>query len=141
MGNYITKQDILEQLPEESLTQLTDDEGIGSVNDTRVDAAIEDAEGEADGYLAVRYTTPLSPVPAIIKKFAVDIAVYNLFARRDVVPEMREKRYDNAIKFLSNVSKGVVLLGDDAPAETGTGNTIEFKNQDRVFSRDNLKGF
>ncbi len=139
MGVYITKTDILEQLPAEFLIQLTDDEGIGAVNDDRVNAAIEGAEGEADGYLSTRYTVPLTPVPAVVKKFCADIAVYNLFSRRDAMPEEREKRYENAVKFFGNVSRGIVSLGAETPPPTNSG--PEFSGPDRVFTKDKLEDF
>lgn len=141
MGNYIVKADILEQLPEDTLIQLTDDENLGTVNDARVDAAINDAEGEADGYLSTRYTVPLSPAPASIKKFTADIAIYNLFGRRDTVPPDREKRYENAIKFLVNVSKGIVTLGAQEPEPTTTAGSVEFTSNERTFTRSKLEGF
>lgn len=141
MGVYITKTDILEQLPAEFLVQLTDDESIGAVNDGRVDAAIDDAEGEADGYLSTRYPTPLSPVPAVVKKFTADIAVYNLFSRRDTVPPDREKRYENAVKFFSGVSKGLVSLGASTPEPANQNNGTELTGEGRVFTRDKMEGF
>ncbi|MBI5328857.1 MAG: DUF1320 domain-containing protein [Deltaproteobacteria bacterium] len=140
MGNYITKTDIIEQLAEESLMQLTDDEGIGSVNDVRVDAAIEDSEGEVDGYLSVRYACPISPTPKIIKKCAVDIAIYNLYARRDTANEEREKRYKNAVRFLENASKGVVTLGADAPIREDSAR-VSIESADRLWTRKDLDNY
>lgn len=140
MGVYITKADIIEQLPEAELIQLTDDEGTGANVDARVNAAIEDAEGEVDGYLSTRYTTPLSPAPKIIKKLSADIAIYNLYARRQGATEDRLRRYQNAIKFLENVSKGVVMLGADAPAPADEG-TVSVRGAERVFTRERLEGF
>lgn len=143
MAGYITKDDILDCLPLEFLIQLTDDESTGAVDDAKVSAAIEDAEGEADGYLATRYLTPLSPVPAAVKKFVTDIAVYNLYGRRDTVPPDREKRYDNAVKFFSNVSKGTVSLGAETPQPTVTNEqlTAETEVNERVFTRKDMSGF
>lgn len=141
MGNYIVKADVLEQLPEETLVQLTDDEGIGAVNDTRVNAAIDDAEGEADGYLSTRYSVPLSPVPGVVKKFCADIAIYNLFSRRDTMPPEREKRYENAVKFLSNAAKGLVSLGANAPEPSSSANGADIESSARTFSRDKMEGF
>lgn len=141
MGAYITKTDIIEQLPLESLIQLTDDDGIGVVNDARVDAAIADAEGEADGYLSTAYTVPLSPVSGVVKKFCVDIAIYNLFSRRDAMPPEREKRYENAVKFFSNAAKGLVSLGANAPEPSSSTFTTDIESSERTFSRDKMEGF
>lgn len=139
MGNYITKADILEQLPEDLLRQLTDDENLGAVNEARVTAAVEDAEGEADGYLAARYSTPLSPVPQAVRKFTADIAIYNLCSRGDSMPPEREKRYENAVKYFLNVSKGLVSLGAETPKPSVNG--VDFTGNSRNFTRKKLEDF
>lgn len=141
MGNYITKADIIEQLPELFLTQLTDDEGLGITNETRVNAAIDDAEGEADGYLSARYVTPLSPVPNAVQKFTADIAIYNLFSRKDQVPPDREKRYESAVKFFANASKGIVNLGAAKPEPSNSPGGVEISGNTRRLTRDKMEGF
>jgi phage gp36-like protein len=139
---YCAKGDILDLLEEQLLTQLTDDEGAGVVNDARVDKAIDDACGEIDGYLGARYPLPLATTPAIVRKCAVDIAIYNLFSRTVGAPEERRARYKDAVAILVNVSKGIISLGigdpdgtpkpSEAPRMTGSGS---------VFGRDGMKGF
>jgi len=139
---YCAKADILDLLEEQKLAQLTDDENTGVVNDARVDKAIADACGEIDGYLGARYPLPLAVTPAVVRKCAVDIAVYNLFSRTIGAPEERRDRYKDAVAILVNISKGVISLGgadpdgtpkpSEAPRMSGCGN---------VFGRDSLKGF
>ena len=42
----------------------------------------------------------------------MDLAIYNLYARRsDSTPEIREKRYDAAVKFLEQIAKGTISMG------------------------------
>ncbi len=141
MGNYIVKADILEQMPEIDLIQLTDDDNTGLVDDGIVDGAIANAEGEVDGYLASRYTTPLSPVPDVIKAFTVDVAIYRIHGRRQGAPEHIEKSYENAIKFLKNASNGVVTLGVTTPAPENSGSVVDIQSDGRIFNRDDLDGF
>ncbi len=139
---YCTKADILNLLEEQSLVQLTDDEGTGLVNDARVDTAIADACGEIDGYLGARYPLPLGNTPPIIRKHAVDIAIYNLFSRTLGAPEDRLARYKNAITFLTTVAKGSISLGLGDP--DGTPKPSEaprITSAASVYGRDNLKGF
>lgn len=141
MGNYIVKADILKQITEADLIELTDDDNTGSVNDSIVDGAIIDSEGLVDGYLASRYTTPLSTVPNIIKAFTVDVAIYRIYGRREGAPEDVEKRYNDARQFLKDVSKGVVTLGVKVPAPENSGSQVDIKSDDRIFNRENLNGF
>ena len=138
---YSTKADILAMIDEAEVIQATDDTGAGVVDDERVTAAIEAADSEIDGYLGGRYTLPLSTVPAVLKTFSVDMAIYHMLSRRLGAPEHRKDRYKNAVAFFKSVAKGEVKLGADDPDGTGTSDTPEFDGPDRIFSRNSLSGF
>lgn len=108
-----------------------------------IDQAIEDADGEIDGYLNKRYTTPLSSIPKVINKFSKDIALYNLFSRNGLDESERESnyltRYKAAIKFLENVAKGIVEIGiSDTTRQATTGFNIQ--SSPRIFSRNSMSG-
>jgi phage gp36-like protein len=137
---YCTQTDIADILTLETLIRLTDDEGAGIVDAARVAKAIEDADAEIDGYCGEKYSLPLSPVPVIIRKASVDIAIYNLYSRRQGAPEDRKQRYDNTIKLLREIAKGTVTLGAGSPAAE-TSDAPEFSSQERIFTRDKMKGF
>ena len=140
--SYCTKSDILEQLDEDVLIQLTDDEDTGSVDDDKVTRAIVNADAEIDSYCGTKYAVPFTTVPDIILAVSVDIAIYNLYARRKGAPESIEKRYNSRIAFLKDVSKGTATLGKDDPdGAPSDQNTPEISSSDRVFSRDKLKGW
>ena len=133
---YCTKADILEQLEEDILIQLTDDDDAGDVDDDKVTRAIADADAEIDSYCGTKYEVPFSPVPVMVRKYSVDIAIYNLYARRRGAPEDRKERYDDAISFLKDVSKGIATLGGDAPSgDDESGPEATTVKSDRVFSR------
>lgn len=139
---YCIQTDITDQLPLVKLVQLTDDDKTGSVDTETLAKSIADADAEIDGYCAIRYTAPFAPVPVMIRKLSVDIAIYNLFTRKPgVVPEERQKRYENAIRFLRDVSKGFISLGADAPAEANASNTADIAGNARIFDRGKMQGF
>lgn len=139
---YCAKTDILDQLDEDILIGLTDDEDTGLVDDTKVTRAIADADSEIDSYCGVRYPVPFATVPGIIRKLSVEFSIYNLYARRKGVSDDRKERYDNGIRFLRDVSKGVVSLGaDDPDAPPSDKDKPEFASSDRIFSRDKMDGF
>ncbi len=142
---YCTIDDIKKLLPEELLIQLTDDEGLNRVNDARVDEAIAQAGAEIDSYCATKYAVPFATVPPIVKKCSVDMAIYNLYSRRvEKTPETRVDRYNNAVKLLSNIAKGVVSIGaDPAPTEQATGDQISGTKEasDRVVTRSKMRGY
>ena len=142
--SYSVLDYIKKLIPEDTLIQLTDDDGIGTVNQGRVDEAIAQADSEIDSYCGGRYSVPFATVPGIVKKISVDIAIYNLYSRRvEVIPETRADRYKNAIRQLEGISKGVISIGvDPAPsAATQSSNTVEIATSEKIFSRDKMAGF
>jgi phage gp36-like protein len=133
---YCTLADLKEQIKEEELVQLTDDNDIGIIDESKTNRAIADSDAEIDRHCATQYDDlPFATVPVMIRKCSVDIAIYNLFSRRRGAPEDRVQRYRDAIKFLTNVSNGTVSLGSDAPAEDDdAGPEASTVKSDRVFS-------
>jgi phage gp36-like protein len=139
---YCTLDDLKKQVAEPVLVELTDDEGLGTINTERVGRAIEDATDLINSYAAARYQTPLNPVPGVIRKIAVDIALYNLFSRRGYDEESADKsvvdRYKAALTFLEQLAKGLVSIGVSQPPTEG-GATIQ--SGGRIFSRDTMRGW
>lgn len=147
---YCTAADVREMLKDDLINELI---GNGYMDDETeqeallaplLEQAAEDASAEVDGYLAKRYTVPLTNVPKIVTKFAKDIAVYNLVSRIGVGADTdRENnyltRYKNATKFLQAVAAGTVLIGLESPsAQAATG--FRMASSSRLFSRDSMKG-
>lgn len=139
---YCIVDDLLGQVPAETLLRLTDDEETGIVNQQRVNEAIENAEAEIDAYAQARLPVPFNPVPKVIRKLAIDIALYNLFSRRGIEEgssdEIVISRYKDAIKFLENLAKGLVSIGQPTPPPQ---QTVDVQSQIRIFDRTKLKGF
>lgn len=84
---YSTAEEVREMLKTDTLDALIGDAYIEDEREREAKIrplilqAIQDADGEIDGYLAKRYTVPLPKPPGNIVKFSKDIAVYNLFSR------------------------------------------------------------
>lgn len=139
---YCTLTDILDQIEEADVIRLTDDENLGAVSEPRVSKAIADADAEINGYCGQRYRVPFDPVPDLVRKFAVDIAIYNLFGRRDVAPEDRRNRYKDAIAFLRQVASGAATLGVEDPDGTpAPAEHPRITGPARIFSREKLGGW
>jgi phage gp36-like protein len=138
---YSDQDDILEQIDEAVLIQLTDPSGT-AIDEDVVSRAIEDADATIDSYCQGRYTAPLNPAPAKVRQISVDIAIYNLFSRRaDTAPDVRKDRYKEAIRWLEKVNKGDISLGAATPAATNTRDTVDISSNDRIFDRDKMSGF
>jgi len=141
---YCTIDEISNQVEEARLVQLTDDEGTGAVAEDRITQAVADADNEIDGYLGLRMELPLASVPDSLRRISTDIAVYNLYSRRDRIPEHRAERYRNAVRFLEGVAAGKISLGSADP----DGNPLaperpeaSGENPERTFTRFTLTGF
>lgn len=141
---YCTLEDIKKLLPEDTLVQLTDDEGHGLVNQERVDEAIAQADAEIDSYCAVKYSTPFASTPDLVRKCSVDIAVYNIYSRRlEEIPQTRTDRYRNAIRQLEGISRGTITLGVDPPppAASQGSERPDITGADRTFTRSKMEDF
>lgn len=140
---YCTLDEIKKQLPEAVTASLTDDSLTGSIDAAVVGEAIADADAEIDAWVGGRYQVPFSPVPDVICKVSADIAIYNLFSRRDAeLPEVRKDRYRNALKLLESIAKGTVSIGAaEQTAAQATGDLPRYTTPEPVFTTETLKGF
>lgn len=139
--SYCAKEDLLERLPEDLLIELTDDADAGVVDESALARAVADADAEIDGHVAKRHSVPLSPVPDLIRKTSVEIAIYHLYSRRRGAPEEWRTRYEDNRRFLENFAKGIVSLGADDPSGAPSSSPAQAQSQTRVFSRETLGDF
>lgn len=138
---YSAQSDILDQMDEDVLIQLTDDDDAGVVDTDVVTQKIADADALIDGYCGARYSVPFTTVPALVLKFSVDIAIYNLYGRRKGAPEDRRNRFKEAVDFLKGVAAGNNSLGENDPAAGETSFELSSNNPARIFTRDKMQGF
>ena len=139
---YCTQDDIISQISEEILIQLTDDEGVGEVDADRVSAAIANADAEINSYCGMKYTVPFTTVPPMIRAASIDIAVYNLRSRRMGASEPEKDRYRERISWLKDVAKGIATLGESDPDGVPTeAQAPEIASNTRVFSRESMSGW
>jgi phage gp36-like protein len=138
---YCALADIQKLLPELELAELTAESGT-TPDSAIVTEAIAKADAEIDSYLGVKYAVPLASVPDRLRSLSEDISIYYLYVRRSVVPEPREKAYQNAIAFLREAVKGnVVLMDGNSEAPVAERHTPEFSYTVRVFSRALMTDF
>lgn len=141
--SYATKQHMIDRFGEDHLIQLTDRAATptGEIDDTVLQAALDAADQEIDSLVAVRYKVPLNPVPELIKSYACDIARHKL--HRFEPPEGVIKEKDAAMKALREIGSGIRVLNADGvePAAPAVTTAPAVTGPERVFSRDNLKGY
>jgi len=131
---YCTALDLTDRFSAAELIQLTDRNNIGSIDYTVLDQAIADATAEINGYLTAYL--PLVSVPANLVRIGCDVARYYLYD--DAVTEQVQTRYDQAIKYLSQVAKGQISIGPDVTGTIATSpnDSVEFVSVTPIFGRD-----
>jgi len=142
---YATLADILEQLAEADLISLTDDAQAGTVNESVVDWALSGADALIDAHCHGRYQVPFNPAPKLATKYAVDLAIYNLYSRRPhvEVPEAVKDRNAQALAYLKRVQTGDASMGlDAAPVTVATESQSGLMpGNERLFTRNSMRGF
>lgn len=143
---YCTIDDLRKQSSDEFLNRCTDDAGSGEIDQSIVDEKIMDAQTEIDSYCRAQYPVPFQVVPGLIRKLAVDIALYHLMSRRGFDEESADailvKRYRDAVKILENLAKGIVTIGPAvAGAPTPQPQQATIISPPRRFSRTSMEGF
>lgn len=139
--SYSTLLHLKERINEATILQLTDDDNLGVIDDTKVAAAIARADAEIDTWCAQRYLVPLAIVPPIISGLSADLAIYYLYSRIvETIPEARAAAHKNALSLLKAISAGQVTLSAATPPEpAASGSGASFVGADRVMSRTSLR--
>jgi len=140
---YIVQADVVpRRLTEKELVELTDDAGTGEVDSTVVAQILNEASGKIDSYVAGKYTLPLA-VTEQVKGLAVDIAAFLLFQRRRRMQPEIQTAYEEAMKFLKDVSAGRATLDQAALLQRSE---MDVKKRDHTtdpeaFDNTKLEGF
>jgi phage gp36-like protein len=135
---YSTQDDLFTMISQAELAALTAE--TGDEPDSQVVAeAITRADAEIDAACGVRYAVPFSPVPERVKSLSADLAIYHLFSRRGVAPEVWRQKYRDALAFLNQVAAGrATLAGSGGEPPAAARQSPDFVSAHRLFSRDNL---
>ena len=131
---YIDKAVMIRFFAESELIQLTDRAGAGTIDDAVLNQAMTTAESEVDSYVGAGYILPLSTVPDVLKAMTGDIARYRLYDNR--ATEEVQKRYDRAISWLRDISKGVVSLGIKTTDPEPESTVAAVSARPQVFTND-----
>lgn len=142
---YATRQNIVDLYGEDALF-AADRDGDGVTEDAAIDAALARASSEIDTYIGVRYELPLAANPDSLIQPCVDIALYRLAHDAAARSDEDRTRYEDAVKFLTRISKGEATLNLPPPGEGEPGADLEgprpivTSGPPRIFSRDETRG-
>ena len=140
---YTSLTSILQRMPEATLIALTDDQGSGVVDQSVVDRAISDADSEINSRLGKRYTTPVDPVPTLLQRLSLDLAIEIIYSNRPDVetPEAIVRAAKNARQLLVDIGNKKADLPGQAEAVAPTAASgASFSASGRLFNRASLRG-
>jgi len=139
---YSTPQRIINRFGMAEMITLSNQgtPGIRELNLVALNAALESATSEINGYLG-RYTLPFLDTPQILIDISEDLARYKMDdGRREPI----RNRYLERISFLRDLAKGITSLGlssvDGMPSDSPA-STIQSTNGPPIFSRQSLDRF
>lgn len=116
---YCTKNDMITTFGEPELTQVTDRANTGVIDDAVLNTAITTAQAEINIWLEGRYPLPLSSVPEVLRRIAMDLTRY--FLSGDINGDHPvARRYAEQTKLLHAISRGQASLGLDSAGVTTT---------------------
>lgn len=141
--SYATLQQLIDRYGLGMVVMLSDraDVPTGQVDEDVVARALAGADALINGYLAALYALPLASTPPMLEPIAQAIAIYDLHITE---PEAKIKAdYDNALKRLLDISKGVIQLKDVAGIEPAApaGGGVQITDRERAFTPDTMRGF
>lgn len=136
--SYAVFQDALDLYGRDYVLTSIDRDDDGTPDLTSLTAALDQAASEIDSYLRSRYPVPLSPVPSLVKRYAIDIALYLCSPDAASATDEKRRRYEDAIRWLEKVAEGKLSLGAEEP--TVDSSTPQLSYSPRLFSRSSMRG-
>ena len=133
---YATIDDMIQRFSAAEMIRLTtpQDREMDMVVASVAEAALDDASAAMDGYIGRRYRVPMMLPPKAVTAMCANIARYNLSTgdNKTCSEEVRN-RYTDAVKWLKDVSAGLIVLeldevaaGDESYAEVHIGREAAF---------------
>ena len=111
--------------------RVSKQELINLCNDVSEDVSeqIAIASEQIDNSLRGRYTLPLSKTYKQITSICIEIVVFNLYAKNNLITDNTKYRYDTAISQLNSLKNGTAILDEEKNPQVG---------KVIVFSRDSI---
>jgi len=147
---YITTSDLSARLGTTLYARLTDRVDGESASSTVAQQIVDEAEAEADSYLAARYATPvnLSTHPELADVLAqrvLDLAEYIAWRGSPFVSDIPGRvrtLYSEVRKWFAGVVAGTTALPASSPpaSRVAADNSPRYTAEDRKFTADELDG-
>ncbi len=131
---YCTLADVLEEISEEALIELTG--GTTAVDEAVLATAIHRADAICDSFLAMVTVVPVETPSQRLIETSVDETIYALYARTGFIPDTRKDRHVQAIAWLQGVAQGRLSLGDASSGEGVSDAAISYTTPEKDLGDD-----
>lgn len=110
---YCSVSDMQKLFPLSMLINLSNDvQAQTTVNQANIDEAIDQADREIDGYLAIAMiSVPMDPVPPLINNISTKMAIWNLHLRKLWKDVIWEDTYKIQQGLLEKIATGRIKIG------------------------------
>lgn len=136
---YASYSSLVKQYGEGEVVNSADRDRDGVADVDVVDQALADADGIINSRIGVVYKLPLQTVPPVLVAYAGDIALYKMSGATDTYTEEKRQRYEDAIKWLDQIAKGLAVLDGQPDPETKTSGGIRWTADTRAFNTSNVR--
>lgn len=136
---YASYSSLVKQYGEDEIINSADRDRDGVADVDVVDQALDDADGIINSRIGVVYKLPLQIVPPVLVAYAGDIALYKMSGATDTYTEEKRQRYEDALKWLDQLAKGLAVLDGQPDPETKTSGSIRFTAESRAFNTANVR--
>lgn len=133
----ITNEDLLKEISEEELTQLSDLNAKEELDQTVIDDAINDAISFIESFIV----QPENPTP-LLKKILVDLTIYELRRKNGLVSDSDKELKKENEAYLIKMSTGKLLIekrGDTTASVSPTSSNYAFRHRNK--KRVKIQGF
>ncbi len=133
----ITNNDLLKEMSEQQLAELSDINGTGNLDQDVIDDAVNDAISFIESFIVL----PLNPTP-LLKNILIDFTIYELKKRNGFLSEEdKETKKENEV-YLQKMSAGRLKVEPEGNSKA----SVPKENKSHVFRhrrnrRVNTKGF
>lgn len=147
---YVTLQQLKDRLGTPAYARLTDRVAGETPSDAVGQQIVDEAQAQADSYLATRYATPIDlsarpEVAHVLEARVLDLAEYRAWQSSPFVGDVPDRVrlvYESAVRWFESVAEGRTLLPAAAPPASITARTgaPQYSSADRVFTAEELDG-
>lgn len=133
----ITNNDLLKEMSEQQLAELSDINGTGSLDQDVIDDAVNDAISFIESFIVL----PLNPTP-LLKNILIDFTIYELKKRNGFLSEEDKETKKENEAYLQKMSAGRLKVEPEGNSKASVPKENKsFAFRHRTNRRVNTKGF